>query len=78
MTERVFPIERRGFVLLKSHTKCGCSKNAGSCLCRIVRFVNCLFAQLRQIEVKQQAPDHPILWGVPETNYLKFFLFQVI
>ncbi len=29
--------------------------------------------QLRQIEVKQQAPDHPILWGVPETNYLKFF-----
>ena len=34
--------------------------------------------QLRQIEVKQQAPDHPILWGVPETNYLKFFLFQVI
>uniref|UniRef100_UPI004038872C class I SAM-dependent rRNA methyltransferase n=1 Tax=Faecalibacterium prausnitzii TaxID=853 RepID=UPI004038872C len=34
--------------------------------------------QLRQIDVKQQAPDHPILWGVPETNYLKFFLFQVI
>ena len=35
-------------------------------------------AALRQIEVRQQAPDHPILWGVPETNYLKFFLFQVI
>ncbi len=34
--------------------------------------------QLRQIEVRQQAPDHPILWGVPETSYLKFFLFQVI
>lgn len=34
--------------------------------------------QLRQIEERQQAPDHPILWGVPETNYLKFFLFQVI
>ena len=33
--------------------------------------------QLRQIEVKQQAPDHPILWGVPETNYLKFFLFRL-
>ena len=30
------------------------------------------------IALKQQAPDHPILWGVPETNYLKFFLFQVI
>ena len=32
---------------------------------------------LKQIEARQQAPDHPILWGVPETNYLKFFLFQV-
>ena len=34
--------------------------------------------QLRQIEARQQAPDHPILWGVEETNYLKFYLFQVI
>ena len=33
---------------------------------------------LRQIEDRRQSPDHPILWGVPETNYLKFFLFQVI
>ncbi len=32
---------------------------------------------LRQIEARQQAPDHPILWNVPETNYLKFYLFQV-
>ena len=34
--------------------------------------------QLRQIEARQQAPDHPILWNVEETKYLKFFLFQVI
>ena len=34
--------------------------------------------QLRQIEERRQAPDHPILWGVPETEYLKFWLFQVI
>ena len=33
---------------------------------------------LRQIEVRQQAADHPILWNVPETDYLKFYLFQVI
>ena len=33
---------------------------------------------LRQIEGRQQAPDHPILWGVPETDYLKFYLFQVV
>ena len=34
--------------------------------------------QLRQIEARQQAPDHPILWNVPETNYLKFYIFQVV
>ena len=34
--------------------------------------------QLRQIEARQQSPDHPILLNVEETNYLKFFLFQVI
>lgn len=34
--------------------------------------------QLRQIEARQQSCDHPILIGVPETAYLKFFLFQVI
>jgi 23S rRNA (cytosine1962-C5)-methyltransferase len=33
---------------------------------------------LRQIEARQQAPDHPILWNVPETSYLKFYLFQVV
>lgn len=34
--------------------------------------------QLRQIEQRQQAPDHPILWNVPETDYLKFYLFQIV
>lgn len=33
---------------------------------------------LRQIEARQQSPDHPILLDVPETNYLKFYLFQVV
>ena len=33
---------------------------------------------LRQIEARQQAPDHPILWNVPETDYLKFFIFQIV
>lgn len=33
---------------------------------------------LRQIEARQQAPDHPILPCVDETNYLKFYLFQVV
>ena len=34
--------------------------------------------QLKQVEERQQAPDHPILWGVPESHYLDFFIFQVV
>lgn len=33
---------------------------------------------LRQIEARRQAPDHPILWNVPETDYLKFYIFQIV
>ena len=33
---------------------------------------------LRQIEARKASPDHPILWNVPETDYLKFYLFQVV
>ena len=34
--------------------------------------------QLKQVQELQQAPDHPILWSVPETHYLDFFIFQVV
>lgn len=34
--------------------------------------------QLKQVEERQQAPDHPILWGFPESHYLDFFVFQVV
>ncbi|MBP3538868.1 MAG: methyltransferase domain-containing protein, partial [Oscillospiraceae bacterium] len=34
--------------------------------------------ELKQIEARQQTPDHPILWNVPETDYLKFYIFQVV
>lgn len=33
--------------------------------------------ELRLIEARAQSPDHPILWNVPETDYLKFYLFQI-
>lgn len=33
---------------------------------------------LRRIEYRQQSPDHPVLYNVPETEYLKFYLFQVV
>ena len=34
--------------------------------------------QLKQVEVRRQCCDHPVLWNVPETDYLKFYIFQVI
>lgn len=34
--------------------------------------------ELRQVEARQQSPDHPILWQVPETSYLKFYIFQIV
>lgn len=38
--------------------------------------------RLRQVEFRTQGPDHPILWAnsanVPESYYLKFFIFQVV
>ena len=33
---------------------------------------------LREVEVRKQSPDHPILMNVPETEYLKFYIFQVV
>ena len=34
--------------------------------------------ELKLIEARRQGPDHPILLNVPETDYLKFYLFQVL
>ncbi len=33
---------------------------------------------LRLIEERRQGPDHPVLLNVPETDYLKFYLFQIV
>lgn len=34
--------------------------------------------QLRQVEFRTQAADHPILWTADESYYLKFIIFQVV
>ena len=34
--------------------------------------------QLKLLEYRQQAKDHPVLLGVPETEYLKFYILQVV
>ena len=33
---------------------------------------------LKQVSVTQQNADHPILWTMEETSYLKFYIFQII
>lgn len=33
---------------------------------------------LKLIEARRQAPDHPVLLNVPETDYLKFYLLQIV
>lgn len=32
---------------------------------------------LRQISCTQQSPDHPVLWTMAETSYLKFYMMQI-
>ena len=34
--------------------------------------------QLKLMEYRQQAKDHPVLLGVPETEYLKFYIMQIV
>jgi 23S rRNA (cytosine1962-C5)-methyltransferase len=34
--------------------------------------------RLREVYYGTQPPDHPILWGVPETHYLKCLMLEVI
>ena len=34
--------------------------------------------QVRVAKYLQQAPDHPVLLGVPETEYLKFYILQIV
>jgi 23S rRNA (cytosine1962-C5)-methyltransferase len=34
--------------------------------------------ELRQVVWQTQAADHPILWHIPSTQYLKFLIVQVL
>lgn len=33
---------------------------------------------IKQVAYLQQAPDHPIVWGMDETHYLDFFIVQIV
>ncbi len=34
--------------------------------------------KIRQVTFQAQASDHPIIWGMDNTQYLKFLIVQVI
>ena len=61
-------------------TTCSCSHFMSADLFRqmLAEAAKDAGVSLRQIEERRQSPDHPILWGVPETEYLKFYIFQVV
>ena len=34
--------------------------------------------QMRMVSVSQQREDHPVMLNVPETDYLKFYILQIV
>ena len=59
---------------------CSCSHFMTDALFRKMLLEAALEAgvQLKIAEYRQQAPDHPVLLGVPETEYLKFYIAQAV
>ena len=68
-------VPRGGFIVTAS-----CSHFASEELFKEAIFKASIEANvsLKQVYTSGPAPDHPELLGVPETKYLKFFIFQVV
>ncbi len=76
-------INRRGMELLKAGgylVTCSCSHHMDREMFRDLLHKAAVQAgrDMRLIEVRSQAPDHPILLSVPETEYLKCFVLQAV
>ena len=80
-------INRKGLQLVKNggyFATCSCSHfMTQELLAKTVKeAAKAAHKRLRQVEFRTQAPDHPILWAnsanVPESYYLKFYIFQVV
>ena len=72
---RGLPGRRRGFLATAS-----CSALASE-----EAFKNAIYeaslkagVTLKQVSATGPSPDHPETIGIPETKYLKFFIFQII
>ena len=61
-------------------TTCSCSHFMTDDLFRkmLVSAARDASVSLRLVEARGQAPDHPVLLSVPETQYLKCYIFQVV
>lgn len=76
-------INRRGMELLNPGgylITCSCSYHMGREPFRelLARAAQQAGRQLRLVEARSQAPDHPVLLAVPETDYLKCFVLQAV
>lgn len=76
-------INREGLLLVKDGgflATCSCSHFMTAELFReaISQAARDAHKRLRQVEFRQQAPDHPILWADAASYYLKFYIFQVV
>ena len=75
-------INREGMLLVRDGgflVTCSCSHFMTADLFRqaIEQAAHDARRRLRQVEFRQQAPDHPILWANDTSYYLKFYIFQV-
>ncbi|MCR5324541.1 MAG: class I SAM-dependent rRNA methyltransferase [Lachnospiraceae bacterium] len=75
-------INLRGMKLVKNGgflCTCSCSHFMDpSSFCEVVNAAaKDAHKRIRQVQYRTQAPDHPILWGAGETEYLKFLILQV-
>lgn len=76
-------LNREGMLLLKDGgflVTCSCSHFMTNELFQqtIQQAAKDAHRRLRQVEFRQQAPDHPILWSNDSSYYLKFYIFQVV
>ena len=76
-------INRQGMMLVKDGgflATCSCSHFMTADLFReaIAQAARDAHKRLRQVEFRQQGPDHPNLWASDASYYLKFYIFQVV
>lgn len=78
-----FTINRRAMELLRPGgylITCSCSYHLDREMFRelLTNAAQKARREMRLIEVRSQAPDHPVLLAVPETEYLKCFVLQAV